>query len=239
MQAILVDDEKLGRDTLQLLLEKNCPEVKIVASLNGLSSLGTYLNDVAIDVLFLDINMPGENVFEYLEQSALDVPVIFTTAHSDYALQAFKVNAVAYLLKPIDATELVHAVGKVRQMVRQEPPALPAQSTAMMRKIMIADSDGFLLLDVEDIVRCVASDNYTEVILINGKKHLVSKTLKDFEETLAPHSFFRVHNSHLINLVHVIQYSRSGQVKMRDNSWVEVSKRRKLSFVELFRSLGV
>lgn len=238
MQAIVVDDEKLGRDTLQLLLEKVCPDVKVIASLNGLASLPQLLNDESVDVLFLDINMPGENVFEYLENNPPDMPVIFTTAHSDYALQAFKVNAIAYLLKPIDGSELSNAVARARSTVKQAKVTSP-QIPAMLRKIMIADSDGFLLIDVEDIVRCVASDNYTEVILINGKKHLVSKTLKDFEETLAPHSFFRVHNSHLINLAHVVQYSRSGQVKMRDNSWVEVSKRRKLSFVELFRSLGV
>jgi two-component system, LytTR family, response regulator len=240
IQAILVDDEKLGRDTLQLLLQKCCPEVKVVASLSGLATLASYLENGGIDALFLDINIPGENVFEFLETYQPDIPVIFTTAHSNYALQAFKVNALGYLLKPIDATELKNVVARIYPLLKAPKLFVDApKPAAVLKKIMIADTDGFVLLDVDDIVRCVASDNYTEVILINGKKHVVSKTLKDFEETLSPHSFFRVHNSYLINLIHVIQYSKSGQVKMRDNSWVEVSKRKKIAFMDLFRSMGV
>lgn len=237
ISALIVDDEKLSRDTLQLLLERCCPEVRIAGTFADLASMEKQLDKEKVDVLFLDINIPGENVFEFLENKRPDQHIVFTTAYSNYALQAFRVNALSYLLKPIQSEELVKTVARIKTIIGSPKPE--TKSLELPKKIAIPDLEGFLLVNMTDIVRCEASDNYTEVVLLNGKKHMVSKTLKEFEETLAPFSFCRIHNSHLINLNHVVQYSKSGQVKMKDDSWVEISKRKKTSFLELIRTHSV
>jgi two-component system LytT family response regulator len=173
--------------------------------------------------------------------------VIFTTAHEKYAVQAFKFSAVDYLLKPVDADDLKQAINKLQQKISKEEVSKKfdvlfynlknIQSTS--KRITVPTIKGFEFLQVHDIVRCQSDINYTIIFLKGKQKITVAKTLKEFEELLIDHNFFRVHNSHLINLSYIKSYNKGkgGTVTMTDSSEVEVSTRRKDGFLKRLEEL--
>jgi len=246
IRAVIIDDEKHSVETLRWKLEKICPEVEVVASFMDPTEGLDYLRSTPPDLLFLDISMPRLTGFDLLEEMG-KVPfhVVFITAYDDFGIQAIKFSALDYLLKPVQEQELQSAIQKFKERnirvvpsrqlealfsnIHQEEKGLPG-------KIALASRERIEFVAPADIVLCSSDSNYTMVFMVNKSKRLISRTLKEFEEMLTPHKFFRVHHSHLINLQHVKEYVRSdgGYLVMSNSAKVPVSRSRKEELLAMF-----
>jgi two-component system LytT family response regulator len=246
IKAVIIDDEMHCRKTLAILLKEYCPEVQVLDQCsdgeNGIEAIGK----LKPDVVFLDIEMPGMNGFDMLEQfSEIPFAVIFTTGYDQYAIKAFRYYAIDYLLKPIEPKELINAVHKV-QVSKQLPATDQFQMLLnkinkreeVLPKIPVPTSDGFELIPVEDVLYCEAKDNYTFFILKNKKKTIACRMLGDVEKQFSDFPFFvRVHNSYIINIKEVKKYVRGegGYVIMSDDTTVNVSRSRKEHLLQWFK----
>ncbi len=247
LRTILVDDEVSCTDILHWQLETYCPEVKVEAICNSAAEALEKIPELKPDFVFMDIEMPGMNAFELLSRlKPLSFPVIFITAYNQFALQAFKENAVDYLLKPIEKFDLIAAVDKVRQRAgivetgkMDQLISLFTEQLSTTRKIALPTSDGVSFVNVDQIVRCESDSNYTYIFLQSGEKIVITKTLKQIEESLADYPFYRVHQSHLVNLNHIVKFARDsgGYLIMSDKSNITVARQRKDGLMELFSRL--
>ncbi len=239
IRALIVDDEADARDNLRLMLEEHCPQVEVVGMAASAEAARGLIAKEEPDVLFLDIKMPGEDGFSLLRSLPVPhLPVIFTTAYDEFALRAFKENAVDYLEKPIDPDELTRAAGKLSRMVSDPGEVLRRSeglqalmndpASPLSSRMAVPSRDGLVLLRHEDILYLEASDSYTIVHIKDGKRTISSKHIRVFETNLDPKRFFRVHKSYIINLEHLRSFSRSeGNMAVLDNgALVPVSRRR-------------
>jgi two-component system, LytTR family, response regulator len=241
MRSIIVDDELKSRESLKILLEDFCDNVEVKALCQNVEEGIAAIDIHKPDVVFLDIQMQRETGFDLLSKiQNIDFEVIFTTAYSEYAIKAFKFSAIDYLLKPIDIEELKRALSKVEKklngsfaqrlehLIQNLKPATPQNF-----KLALPTSDGLVFIKIDDILYCEASSNYTEIFCTDGKKYIVSRTLKEYEDILVDHNFFRIHNSHLINLGCIKKYVRGdgGYVIMNNDVALDVSKRKKEAFL--------
>ncbi|MBL7974102.1 MAG: response regulator transcription factor [Candidatus Kapabacteria bacterium] len=237
MNAVIIDDEESGRETLQHLLARFCADVTVVATADSPDNGIAAIKQHNPDLVFLDVEMPGGTGFTVLEAfPQLSFHVIFVTAYQHYAMKAIKFSALDYLLKPVDVQELQKAVGKATQHKQQQVTVV---SKPHADSIAVPVEDGLIFLNPADILRCESDSNYTQCFLLSGQKLLVSRTLKEFDELLSPHDFMRVHNSHLVNLRCVNRYVRGkgGYAVMKDGSEIEVSPRKRDEFLECFARL--
>lgn len=241
VRSIIVDDELKSRESLRILIEDFCENATVVALCQNVEEGIAAIQEHRPDVIFLDIQMQRESGFDLLTRiKTIDFEVVFTTAYSEYAIKAFKFSAIDYLLKPIDIGEVQKAIGKVEkklngnirerleQLIENLKPA-----TRSNFKLALPTSDGLIFVKIEDILYCEASSNYTQIFMFDGKKHLISRTLKEYEDMLSEHNFFRIHNSYLINLSAVKKYVRGegGYVVMNNDVSLDVSKRKKEAFL--------
>lgn len=248
MTAILIDDEAHCTRTLKWELERHCPEVEVVAVCSSGEEGLAAIHESKPDLVFLDIEMPGMNGFDMLGRlDKIDFQVVFCTAYDQYAIKAFKLSATDYLLKPVDSHELVAAVEKA---ARQSSKGITSdQITELIsaighpgrefRRIALSTSDGLEFVDTDRILYCESQSNYTNIVLEDGRKVLLSKTLKEIDELLTGFGFFRAHKSHLINLRHVTKYVRGdgGYVVMRNGVTITIARSRKEEFLGLFAKL--
>lgn len=242
--AILIDDEPDAREVLKTLLQKNCPDVELLASAANLDQ-GLYaIEHYRPQLVFLDITMPDGTGFQLLERAKpVFFDVIFITAHNEYAIEAIRRSALDYLLKPVRVEELINAVGRFKEK-HNSPGAenerinlfleMAGRQISTIGKIAVPVRNGFMMLDIDDIIRCEAERNYTKFYLKSKEKLVASQTLKEYEALLTMHQFLRVHKSHLINLKYVKQYIKGegGTVVMTDGSEIEVSRRSKEEFLK-------
>ena len=242
IRAIIIEDEEKARSNLIQMLSDYCKEVEVVDTGENVQFGIQSINKHNPDLIFLDVHMQGETGFDLLEQiEKIEFEIIFTTAHNEYAVKAFKFSAIDYLLKPVDINELVQAVKKARDKIQEDATKERYEMIIenlkdkknTFNKIALPTADGLIFVQVSNIIRCEAEDNYTHFFLSNGERILVSKTIKYFEELLADQDFFRVHQSHLINIEHIAEYHKGegGYAIMSDNSSVIVSRRKKESFL--------
>lgn len=243
LKAIIVDDEYHSLHTTELLVQKNCPQVEIIG-LAGTPEKGIQLIDkLEPNIVFLDIAMPVMNGFEMLQHVTFkSFDVIFTTAFDEYAIKAFKVNAIDYLLKPIDIDELVEAVNKVIQKhVKDEQYdkidlllKSMEEPTIKREKVALPIDGKIQMIPFESIIYCESESNYTFIYLV-GKKVLLSKTLKEVEKIINHTDFFRVQNSYLVNLNHIKEYIRGegGELIMSNGDEVRVSRKKKEQLLKL------
>lgn len=237
IKATIVDDESHCIDSLSILLKENCQQVEIINTCSSAKAAIESIKENAPDLLFLDIEMPGINGFQMLEQlNSVPFAVIFTTGYDQYAIKAIRCSALDFLLKPIDADELVSAVKKAE--LRKIPLAEQFQillgqlnnKSDTFKKIAIPTSEGYELIPAEEVVRCEASDNYTHFFLRNRQKIIACRTLKEVEEQVQHFRIFvRVHHASLVNLNEVTKYVKGegGYLNMSDGSIVSVSRRKK------------
>ncbi|AXY75860.1 DNA-binding response regulator [Paraflavitalea soli] len=237
MKAIIVDDEKHCRESLQSMLQMHCPDVQVVAvcpdAMTAIATIATHRPDL----VFLDIEMPRMNAFDLLQKlTRIDFEIIFTTAYDQYAIRAIKCSALDYLLKPVDADELKQAVDKLNSRPRHNMEKEQLQqvvsnlsNTAQQDfKLIIATLDGNYFLLPDEIVYCEGNDNYTHFHLTKGRKLVSAKTLKDYEEMLAEQGFLRIHKSYLVNLKYAVKFSKSNSTLiLQDYTTLEVSRRKK------------
>jgi two-component system LytT family response regulator len=246
LRAILIDDEPECLRSLALDLGQHCPGVEIVAQCNGGKEAIKAIHTHHPDVLFLDIDMPLINGFDLLEMVPdVDFEVIFTTAFDKYALQAFRISAVDYLLKPIDTEALKEAVEKVR--ILREKGNTSKQISFLIqqmkdlennnvRKIALPTFDGLEFINLDDILYCQSDGAYSYVHFLDGHKLYISKTLRYLEDALCNFHFFRVHNSYIVNLNHVKKYSKTdgGVLILSSGERVRVSRSKKDQLLGLF-----
>ncbi len=237
LRAILVDDEKHSLETTSLLIKRFCTDVEIVAELQSPLDAIEVINREQPDILFLDISMPQINGFELLNVlSYKNADVVFTTAYDEHALEGFKHGAVHYLVKPFEAEDLVEAVSRVqKKRAEQKPTPISLSQLGLKPKIPVSSLNGVELIEVEEIIRCESDGNYTTIILPT-RKITVSKTLKEIEKQLVDFPyFFRLHNSHLVNLNHVSKYIRGegGSVILSNSEEIGVSRSKKNELLEV------
>jgi len=241
LKSIIVDDESKSRESLRILIEDFCDGVQVCALCQNVDEGIKAIQEYKPEVVFLDIQMQRETGFDLLTRiKDINFEVIFTTAYSEYAIKAFKFSAIDYLLKPIDIEELKRAISKLNKKINDN---LSVKLEHLVQNLKVTSSENYKLalptfeglyfVKVSDIVYCEASSNYTEIVTADGKKHIVSRTLKEYDEILTDHNFYRIHNSYLINLNAIKKYVRGegGYVVMRDDRSLDVSKRKKEGFL--------
>jgi two-component system LytT family response regulator len=235
--TIIVDDEPDCCESMVMLLERYCPEVKVLDICYSAETAMQSIQEHEPQILFLDIEMPFMNGFELLEKlGQINFELIFTTSYDQYAIKAIRFSALDYLLKPIDREELQKAVQKAAQ--RNKHP-LPQQldillqklrnPTIPIKKIAIPTMEGFQLLAAESIISCESDSNYTHLFLKDKRKIIASRNLKEIEELLEDYPFIRIHHSHLVNINEVEKYIKGegGYLIMSDGSSINVSRSRK------------
>lgn len=243
LKAVIIDDEPNAREKMQLLLDRYCRNVQVMALAADATEGLKMIREHRPDLVFLDIEMPVLTGFDMLKQiSQIDFEIIFTTAHDHYAIKAIKFSALDYLLKPIDLDQLQEAVQKAAQRRTEKSSASQYQALkenlhkqhAAMEQLAIPAQTGMIFINVSDILYCEADSNYTKIFLNNKQKIVSSRTLKEYEELLEDNGFIRIHHSHLVNKRHVLQYIKGegGQVIMKDGVSLNVSRRKREEVVE-------
>ena len=239
IKAIIVDDEEPARVSLRKLLEWNAPDLKVIASCDSVDSALDAIQENKPDLVFLDIEMPVRNGFDLLQAiDRLDFEVVFVTAYDQFAIQAFKHHAIAYLLKPVDEEELNEAIDRVRKQLgtRINTESLMKMFTMLhqvkpgFNKIAIPTMEGLELIRTDRILHCSAEGNYTQIHIKDQPALLVSKSLRLIEEQLAGNpQFIRVHHSHIVNLEYVTRYikGKGGYLVLDNNTTIPVSRTRK------------
>lgn len=247
ISAILIDDEKNCLTSLAYELNNHCPDVKILAECQGGKEGLLAIKKHQPDIVFLDIDMPYINGFEMLEMlPEVNFATIFTTAHDKYAIQAFKISAVDYLMKPIFKEELIEAIAKVKSLKDSQSnqskinfliEQMQAIETDTVKKIAFPVFEGVEFVKLSDINYCKGENNYTHVYLTDGTDLFISKTLRYVEEMLCDYHFFRVHNSYIINLDYVKKFVKSdgGYILMESGDSVSVSRTKKAQLLEMFQ----
>jgi len=243
LRAILIDDEVNSLQNLQNKLEKYCPSVKVLAAFEKPEEAILLVRHQKPDVLFLDIEMPRMNGFRFVEELGdFEGEIIFITAYNHFAIEAMRISAFDYLVKPVSISDLQNAIARLQQErgrhTRERLNVLKqsiGENKSQDSKIAVPTNEGLEFIVIKTIIRIESSTNYSRLYLNNKHSILVTKLLKDFEELLTPYRFFRVHNSHLINLNYISKYIRGdgGQVVMENGDVVDVSRRKKDQFLGL------
>jgi two-component system LytT family response regulator len=246
IKAVIIDDEQHSIDTLKWKLENYCPDVVVQAAFDSPAEGVEYLKKNPPDLLFLDIEMPMLNGFDVLEELGRDLPynIIFITAYDNFGIQAVKFSALDYLLKPVQNKELKDAIDKHLKKIQQKIPAeqidlllnnVHAEKKGKVGKIALASKESIEFVDPQEIICCEANSNYTNVFLAEGRKRVISKTLKEFEDMLSPYHFFRPHNSFLVSLKRVKEFIRGdgGYLVMENKMKIPVSKTKREELMEL------
>lgn len=244
MTAIIIDDEPNAVDLLALRLAQKCPNIKVVSactsSLKGVEAIKLHKPDI----VFLDIEMPQMNGFQVLEAvNDISFALIFVTAYDKFALKAFRYSAIDYLLKPIEVEELIEAVNKVERLKKTSKEQIEhfkenylANNKNLPEKIALPYQNGVSFVLISDIIYCEADDNYTKFHLANKQSYLVTKPLKDIQETLEERGFMRVHRQYLINLNQIKKYVKGegNYLIMVDETSIPVARSQKEKLVEFF-----
>jgi two-component system LytT family response regulator len=242
-KVLIIDDESGAVTLLKVKLEKNFGnQFQIETALGAEEGLFKIQNHQP-DLVFLDIEMPLMNGFELLSSvTNINFKIIFTTAYDQYALRAFRYNALDYLLKPINTKELVEAVNRFKTQLPPIEVYNKQIENFISRKdknIVITTRDGVMFIELDNIIRCEAELNYTWFVLSDGDNFLSSKTLKDYEDILESNdNFIRVHRSHLVNMDYVSQ-CKNGSLILKDNSMIPISRRKKEEVLKKLMSTGL
>lgn len=245
LRTLIVDDEFNARTNLQLIIEDHAPELKVVGTSGSAEEARGLIAETGPEVLLLDIMMPGENGFDLLDSlNGQDLSVVFVTAHNEFALRAFKKNAIDYLEKPIAIDELQRAVNKLVRLHgsaegkterRNAFEKTRSVRSSMKDTISIPTRDGLLLLRSAEIVHLEASDSYTMIYTESGKKHLSSKNIRTYEDMLDPDAFMRIHRSYMINVRdHLKAFNRTegNMAVMSNGAMVPVARRKLPEFLD-------
>lgn len=241
IKAIIVDDELSAIKSLKWEIENFCHGIMVVDSFTNPSDAIIAINTIKPDCVFLDIEMPEIDGFQLLQKVKYrDFDLIITTAYDSYALQAFKESAIDYLLKPVDTDELIQSVAKIKEnknknrLGKELYQAINNLNNKKFDKIALPLSGKTIFVKPEEIVYCKSDGNYTEIFFTKLKKEMLSKKLKDVEALICNDSFFRVHNSYVVNIIYIKEFIRSDSLLVLDNATkIPVSRSRKEALLKL------
>lgn len=239
MRALIVEDKAYIRKGLLNLLQSIGVDVQVVGECESVKDAVVVANACKPELIFLDINLLDGTAFDFLEQTEhLPFKVIFITAYEEYALKALKAGAVDYLLKPVDVEELKTALQKVSELPIAEQRQNIKTAKAVWKndssKLILSLHDSFQVIDLNELLYCESDKGYTTFYCNDGKNHLVSKTLKEFEERLVMANFIRPHQSFMVNLEFIDKYDKSGVIHLKNGAKIPVSSRKKDGFVSAF-----
>jgi two-component system, LytTR family, response regulator len=237
VKILLIDDEERATDALRRLIDKLVPEIGVVYTCNDARKAAEMIHTIQPDLVFLDIRMPHVNGFELLQKLPnKNFKIIFTTAFDEYAIRAIRFSAFDYLLKPVDAEELVAAVNRFLQLKEDSAPQdeqfrnvgvnMGLQTKEQFR-LALPTKEGIHFLFPHEIIRCEALGNYTKFFTTGNKQYTISKTLAEYDELLSPYQFIRTHKSHLVNINHISFVDHDGFMILKDATKIEISRRRK------------
>jgi two-component system LytT family response regulator len=242
INSIIVDDERRGREALSNMIKEFCPEVNVIETCETVKEAVEVIKSNKPQLIFLDVELKGETGFDLLSNlMPVNFEVIFTTAYEHYALKAIKFSAIDYILKPIGLEDLKDAIQKTEEKIKSK--TISENFDILFKnlnspdkknhRIALSSSDGYNFTEVSDILYCKADGNYTSFHVKNVGKVLVSKNIKEYENLLNEHNFFRIHRSSLVNMDEVKRYVRGegGYVIMSDGESLDVSKRKKEQFM--------
>lgn len=238
----IIDDEALCRDALRMFVEGDCPEAVIVGEAGSLIEAQTLIKSAAPDIILLDVDLGDGTGFDLLNLFPQpNFRVIFTTAHDEFALRAFRYSAVDYLLKPVDPEDLVSAIHRATQPAdthsrqRQLEQLAYHTQTRSFDRITLSTGNGLLFLQTAEIMHLESQGNYSFVFLENGERHLAAQSLATFEEMLPSPPFFRAHQSHMVNTKFVRKLAKDDGdcLLMTDKSVIPLARRRKEAFFQI------
>lgn len=246
LNAAIVEDMPENVQALHTDLQLIAPEITVTHIFPDLNSFQKSFQETSYDLVFLDVDLPDGNSFDLLpvlEKENHPLHIIFTTAHPKYATQAFRVNAVDYLVKPIDRTELKKSLLRVSERVLRTPHPFPEQERWMEKpeaRLAISSQGGLEFLDADEIIRLEAAGNYTIFHMRDGSQIVSTRLLKSYEGKLRLHRFMRVHSSHVINLKHVIFVGRAdgGYVTMLNRKRIPIGRKYKNTFFNAVKYMG-
>jgi len=237
IKALIVDDEAAAANVLRMMIERHVPAITDLRLATQPEEALALVKSFQPQLVFLDIVMPTTYGFELLSSMKdAKFEVIFTTAYNEYAIQAIRFSALDYLMKPIDADELIIAVNRFLEKHNQQ-----AETDALLQnlvhnlksnekedfKLAVPTTEGAIFFSPSEIIRCEGDRNYTWFYLTNNRKHLSSKTIKEYEELLSRHDFLRIHKSHLVNMAFIDKYLNEGTVILKDKTQLPVARLRK------------
>lgn len=239
IKTILVEDEKKSLLTLHKLLENYCPEVQVIGEAGSVHEGLEIIPSLNPELVFMDIAMPDGDAFDLLNNlDYIDFEIVFTTAYNEFALKAFDFAALHYLLKPVNHIDLIEAVNRFQRtraelLINERISILNQSLHNNFVKISLPTIDGMIILEIEKIIRIEADSNYCQFHLTDETSLVVSRSMNYFENILADLDFFRVHNTHIVNLKYVRKYhkGRGGLITMADGSQIAVSASRKKDFL--------
>ena len=250
IRTLIIDDEESAINVLTMLLKKVAKDdIEIIATTQSSVKGKDLILNKQPDLVFLDIEMPSMTGLELVRSlPQLNFQVVFVTAYDAYAVEAFDLSAIDYLLKPVGADKLERVIRKVKHNMEQNTTSFADRFKQLERiikfqsgnekKIAIGMTDRIIFISISDIIYCEAKGNYTSIVMRDGPKYVASKTLGDFESQLVEHKFFRIHHSYLINLNRIKEFQRyeGGYVVMENNARLDVSQRKRKDFLDAINS---
>lgn len=246
LKVVIIDDDASARNFIEKIIVSNFKDLKVVSKAINVETGLQAIKEHSPDIVFLDVDMPDGSGFELLQKlSEINFKLIFVTAHSEFAIKAIKFNALDYILKPIDVSELKEAIIKTKKITKKEDENLKISAilnnlnnNSTNKKIVLNTSDNIYVVNTKEIVKCSSEGNYTTFHLDNKQKIVISKTLKEYENLLSDYGFIRVHRSYLININFVEKYSKEDNIlHMKDNSQIPVSYRKKDELLKFLQKL--
>ena len=246
MKAIIIDDEVRARRILKTLLNQHCPQINVIGEAENVPDAVQLIHRENPDIVFSDIEMPEYSGFELLKFiTNIDFALVFVTAYQEYAIRAFEVSAVDYLLKPLDIKLLKKAVEKIEKRLESTGSIQNNQKMETLRENLKGEyitrfalpmADGLMFVEADDIMYLIAEGSYTEIIFSDKKRVLITKKIKYFEENLVNPCFFRSHRSYIVNLNKISQYIRTGNYIIMDDGFkVSLSRERKEEFLKIYQ----
>ena len=244
IKTVIIDDEANARSTLRTLIQQTAPGVQVVGEGADVEEAGRLINQLQPDLVFLDIQLKKGTGFDVLRSlNDFDGEIIFVTAYDNYAVRAFQMAAFGYLLKPLQINELKKVLARFQEQYQSKKNnrnrtriLIENFEEGKVKKLVIQHINGFRVISLHEILYLRGEVNYTRFILKNGEKLMTSKTLKEYENLLLDYGFYRIHQSHLINLRYIREYVKGegGEVIMENGDHLDVSRRRKQQFIVRF-----
>lgn len=248
LRAVVIDDIEAIRTKNIDIIKSNCPNIAIIGQADSVESGIALIKQIVPDIVFLDVEMPDGTGFDLLQKlKPINFKVIFITGYEDFAIRAFRFSAIDYLLKPLDADDLVEAVNKAEEALTKDVMELKLNTLFSnlerpknLQKLVLKTAEKIYSVNIQDIVNCESDKNYTTFYFINAPKLVVSTTLKEYETLLKPFQFFRAHQSHLINMGyfdHFIKTDGGNTIVMKNKNKIPLAIRKKEEFLALIDTL--
>ncbi len=247
LRVIIIDDIDFVRKENRIAIENHCPQLQIIAEANSVETGLEAIKQYAPDLVFLDVEMGDGTGFDLIKKlQPIKFKVIFVSGHEGFAVKAFRFSAIDYLLKPINSKELIEAVEKTEMALDNETMDLKLNTLFSniarpknLQKLILKTAEKIFSVNIQEIIHCQGETNYTTFFLLDGSKIVVSRNLKEYEETLSDLGFFRPHQSHLINMAYFDHFIKSdgGQIILKNKAKVPLSLRKKVEFMGMLEEL--